>query len=49
LVLKSMKMKQECISELKMFDPRMSRIDNILSKMCPKFLDLYASTVYTVI
>ncbi len=25
------------------FDPRISRIDKILAKFCPKFLDLYAS------
>jgi hypothetical protein len=34
-------MKQKFISELKMSDPRISRFDNILSKIFPKFLNLY--------
>ncbi len=27
----------------KFYDPRVSRIHKIMSKICPKFLDLYAS------
>jgi hypothetical protein len=27
----------------KFYDPRISRIEKILGKFCPKFLDLYAS------
>jgi hypothetical protein len=42
-----MKMKQKCISKLKMFDLRISQIDNIMSEIRTKFLNL--ERVYTVL
>jgi hypothetical protein len=36
------------ISGTKFYGPRISRIHKIMPKIRPKFLDVYASTVYTV-
>jgi hypothetical protein len=36
-------MKKNLILIKALYDPRISRIEKILAKFCPKFLDLYAS------
>ncbi len=36
-------MKKDIIFRMMNIDPRISRIYKILAKICPKFLDLYAS------
>ena len=38
-----------CYIRLKKIDPCTSRIEKILPKICPKFLDLHYTRVYTVI